>query len=287
MFVKATLSDIEKYGGDMYLLALDSHCSCYPTYADGIKSEGDFYAAAERLVRGDSSELLLYVVNGRVEGWVGYFWSVEDKYLQLEFFCVTNGAAHGALSELSKHICARFEGYGAYFGFPSDNSDAADFLKNNGFDIIEEGYNYSFFFESYSEVPDDSHVKRISREHFNDFRSVCIPDDKTYWTPDRILSQLDKWTVITYNNPVPLGAIFAQNGVHSEIFGCEIKSDINYCEIGRALVRAVLNACKRAGAKSLTFICDGSMSKVIAELGFTFVSKYLCFYKTLNTKEDR
>lgn len=280
MLIVTTLADIEKYGEEMYRLALDKSCSSYPTYADGIKNKWDFYAAAKRLVQNATSELLLYVRNEKVEGQIGYFWLTEDKYLELEF-CITRGMAHGALSELSERIGSRFPDYNVYFGFPSDNSDAVNYLKDNGFEIIEESYNYSFFFENYSETSDDSHVKKILRDNFNDFRSVYKPGDKTYWTPDRILAQLEKWTAFTYSEQVPLGAIFVHNGVHSEILGLEIATDTNCHEICSALIRAVLNSCKRSNVKFLTFLCDDAVRKVAEDCGFTFVSKYLCLYKNI------
>ncbi|MFQ9394043.1 MAG: hypothetical protein ACLR2E_07990 [Lachnospiraceae bacterium] len=47
MLIKATLEDIKKYGEFAYSLALNPAKSCYPTYADGIKTKTDFFKAAE------------------------------------------------------------------------------------------------------------------------------------------------------------------------------------------------------------------------------------------------
>ena len=50
MLIKATPEDIKKYGEFAYSVALNPKKSCYPTYADGIKTKTDFFKAAERAI---------------------------------------------------------------------------------------------------------------------------------------------------------------------------------------------------------------------------------------------
>ena len=70
MLIKATVEDIKKYCEFAYSLALNPAKSCYPTYADGIKTKSDFLDAAERAVANRTSELLLFSIDGNVEGWI-------------------------------------------------------------------------------------------------------------------------------------------------------------------------------------------------------------------------
>ena len=66
MLIKATPEDIKKYGEFAYSLALDPAKSCYPTYADGIKTKTDFFKAAERAIAKETYELLLFRMDGNV-----------------------------------------------------------------------------------------------------------------------------------------------------------------------------------------------------------------------------
>ena len=83
MLIKATPEDIKKYGEFAYSVALNPKKSCYPTYADGIKTKTDFFKAAERAIAKETYELLLFGIDGKVEGWISYYWIPEDRYLQL------------------------------------------------------------------------------------------------------------------------------------------------------------------------------------------------------------
>lgn len=55
------------------------------------------------------AELLLFIQDGAVEGWLSYFWINEDKYLQLDGCNVRHGTT-AALTELLDRLEARFAG---------------------------------------------------------------------------------------------------------------------------------------------------------------------------------
>ena len=110
MLIKATLEDIKKYGEFAYSLALNPAKSCYPTYADGIKTKTDFFKAAEGAIAKETYELLLFSMDGNIEGWISYYWIPEDKYLQLYEFNISRGAKQ-ALTELIKTIETKFRNY--------------------------------------------------------------------------------------------------------------------------------------------------------------------------------
>ena len=128
--IKATPEDIKKYGEFAYSVALNPKKSCYPTYADGIKTKTDFFKAAERAIAKETYELLLFGIDGKVEGWISYYWIPEDRYLQLYEFNINRGTKQ-ALAELLKTIETKFAGYTAYFGFPGDNQEAIQNMVSN------------------------------------------------------------------------------------------------------------------------------------------------------------
>ena len=278
MLTKAVLDDVEKYCDFVYAIALDQRKSCYPTYADSIKTKEDFIANARRGVTQDEWELMLFSIDGTVEGWVQYYWIPQDHYLQL-YSCNINRGTEQALAELLALLEERFHGYTLYFGFPGRNTEAVNFLRENGFQCIEENWNCTFFFESFNLLPDDIRIARIARDNFEDFRTVYKPDHDTYWNCDRILEQIDQWIIlIYYNNNSPVGTVFLQGcGEYYEIFGIEF-ADGGYREdIYRALLASALNHCKREDAKYLTYFCEEDTREVVQDLGFKCVGKYLCY----------
>ena len=72
MLIKATVEDIQKYGEFAYSIALNPKKSCYPTYADGIKTKADFFNAAERAIAKETYERLLFSMGENVEGFLQF-----------------------------------------------------------------------------------------------------------------------------------------------------------------------------------------------------------------------
>ena len=175
MLIKATPEDIKKYGEFAYSVALNPKKSCYPTYADGIKTKTDFFKAAERAIAKETYELLLFGIDGKVEGWISYYWIPEDRYLQLYEFNINRGTKQ-ALAELLKTIETKLAGYTAYFGFPGDNQEAIHFLSEHGFQCIEQDWNHSFFFDGYTAKEHDDCIEKIFRYNFDKFRRVYHED---------------------------------------------------------------------------------------------------------------
>lgn len=282
MLIKATLDDVEKYCDFVYGIALDQTRSCYPTYADGIKTKDDFMADAGKGVTQDEWELLLFSLDGTVEGWLQYYWIPQDHYLQL-CACNINRGTKQALMELLALLKERFTGYTLYFGFPESNVDAVNFLRKDGFKCIEENWNNSFFFNGFNLLPDDANVAGIDRDNFDDFRAVYKPDDDTYWNCDRILEQIDRWIILVYyNEGSPVGTIFLQgSGDYYEIFGIGFANSEYQEDVYRALLAAVLNHCKRMDAKYMTYFCEEDTHEAVLDLGFRCVGKYVCYTKTI------
>lgn len=285
MLRKAVQQDVVEYCDFVYELALDQTKSAYPAYADGVKTKEDFIKDARRSVSGDTSELLLFILDGEVEGWMAYFWIPEDRYLQLTA-CNINRGTGQALAELLEWLEGlegRFTGYTLYFGFPGCNRDAISFLQENGFECIEDDWNNSFFFDGYEVLPEDENIAAITRENFDDFRAVYHPDGETYWNCDRILECLEDWTIfVSYEDRIPVGTVYLRgNGAYYEIFGVEF-ADGRYREDAcRGVLTAALNHCRGAGAKYLTFFCEGEVQNVVQELGFRCVGKYVCYIRML------
>lgn len=282
MLIKAQPQDATKYCDFAYSLALDQTKSCYPAYADGIKTKEDFMTAVRQNIEKETSQLLLFLLDDTVEGWIGYFWIPEEHSLQLNM-CSINRGTQQALSELLELLKDHFAGYTLYFGFPECNSDAVRFLQENGFDCIEEDWNYSFFFKHYVPFPEPNNIARITAENFNDFRILYDTENEAYWNCDRILEKLSDWILyVYYQDHTPAGALALRgdNGYY-EIYGMEFAGNKYQESTCRALLTAALNQCKRIGAEYMTFFCGDAHQKLVQELGFSCIGKYVCYLKTI------
>lgn len=280
MLIKATDEDIKKYGDFVYQLALNPEKSCYPTYADGIKTREDFFHAAERAIARETYELLLFHIGENVEGWISYYWIPDDKYFQLTAFNINNGAEQ-ALAELIEIIETKFIGYTAYFGFPGDNLDAIKFLVEHGFRCIEQDWNHSFFFDGYTANEYSPCVEKVTRHNFDKFRMVYHADPETYWNADRIFEMIDDWTIFVYNQgDSSMAAVFLHgDDNYYEIVGLEFVDGVFDEDMFRELLKASLGACKRLGAKYMTFFCGEDEKSVLNELGFQCVGQYVLYIK--------
>ena len=281
MLIQATMQDVEKYGDFAWKLAQDPAKSAYPTYTDGIKTCADFFREARRSVEAADSQLLLFEQGGVVEGWVQFFWIVEEKYLQLTGCNIRRGTRQ-ALGELLNLLRDRFPGYTLYFGFPGENEQAIGFLRENGFEYAEEDWNHSFFFEKYALRPEDGHVRQITRENFSDFQTIYHPDENTYWNCDRILERMEDWIILAYyQGDAPVGVLFLQGtGEYVEIFGSEYLNGVYRADVHRALLTAALNQCRRRSARYMTYFCEEEACDAVREAGFHRVGKYVCLVKT-------
>ena len=281
MLIKATLEDIEQYGEFVYQIALDQTKSGYPTYTDGIKIKEDFFVNAKKNVTGEECEVLLYFEEGRLEGWIEYYWISEDNYFQLHG-CNINSGTKQALGELLPRLEEQFPGYELYFGFPKVNRDAVEFLQENGFTCIEDDHNTSFFFDSYELREESKAVVKITKDNFEDFRKIHSQEEETcYWTSDRLLADIDSWDIyLYYENNLPVGSLFFCGTDYLEIYGVEFLEETYRNDVFKDLMTTALNAGKQEGAKYLTFFAEEEMLEALQELGFVYVGPYVCYMKT-------
>lgn len=282
MLIKATAEDVRRYGEFAYGLALKPAKSCYPTYTDGIKNKADFFESAARAVTAENAELLLFSMDGTVEGWISYDWIPAEKYLQLAGFNINRGTRQ-ALAELLELIEREFPGYTAYFGYPGDNREAIGCLVEHGFRCVEQDWNHSFFFDGYAAGECSPCVEKVSRHNYDRFRAVYHPGPETYWNAERILAAIDDWTIFVYNRgDTPLAAAFltGKDGYY-EMYGAAFADGVFREAAFRELLAASLRECKRLGAEYMTYFCGEDEKPVLRALGFRCVGQYVLYIKEL------
>ena len=282
MLVKLIEEDFEKYIDFAYSLSQDQTKSGYPTYTDGIKTKKDFVETECKAFMDKRDEILLFEYEGKVEGWIHYFYIEEERYIEV-CTCNINKMTGMALKEFMEYIQQRFKGYEMDLGFPKCNTDAISFLEKNGFECVEESCSNVFSFDQYKILPESGDIVKVNEENYPEFRKIHSRyDGEMYWNSDRIYADLDRWNIyLCYAKGHLAGAVYYMDTeIMLEIFRVDFMDGIYDDEIFRALLLKVLNEGKKAGAKHLTFFSkDGQ--KIMSDLGFRCVGEYVCYRKEL------
>ena len=285
MLVPLQEKDFDKFIDFAYELSLDPARCFYPVYFDGIKTKEDFIARARRAFSKPEEDILLYQLNGVVEGWIHYFYLPEDRYLQLYTSCIRQNTPK-ALEELSSYLAARYPEYDWMMGFPAENREAAVWAEGAGFSEFDDAHNYSFFFDRYDPAPADPAVERIRSENFEKFQRVHQTIDSDMdWNCQRVRKALSDWDLFVAEENGLAGEIMAKDcgDGKCEIFALACEDGQFHEGLYRRLLTRFLNEGKRQGAKYMTFFVQtgDEMEGLMPELGFHLVGQYLGYRKKI------
>ncbi|MCH5288125.1 MAG: hypothetical protein J1E43_11975 [Christensenellaceae bacterium] len=278
MLVKATKEDIEQYMDFAYSLAMDQTKSGYPLWSDGISTKDEFVDYVWKSYDNDDRDILLFIKDGVVEGWIQFFYLEQDQYLQTNGFLISSDTEQ-ALTEFQEYACAHFAGYTLYLGFPKRNTDAISFLQKTGWRLIQESYHDIFVFDGSAIQPETAGIVKVTESNFSEFRKIHQTDSDTYWNSERIFSTLNEWLIyLLYREDVAVGYICARNG---EIFSLGYRDNIFDKNTYKALVAVILSDLKTAGHKRMIFFNEEESQPTALELGFSCVSEYVLYIKSV------
>lgn len=281
MLRKTTIGEAEQYIGFAYELALDPARSGYPTYTDGIKTKEDFIDLCRYAFTRDDREVLLYIENNIVSGWIQFLFEKEDRYLETSVFNIA-GDFSRALKEFIEYCNENFADYSICMGFPGNNQAANRYLTEIGWSCEEQSYNNVLFFDQYELHPEDSNVVRITKENYSDFRKLHEPiEGSMYWNSDRLYEALEEWEIYVYfEDGEPAAAIYNRDSqVLMHIYGVDYKNNVYQPKAFRLLMAKALNECKRNGKKYMVFFGEQQDQQDALELGYTCVGEYVLYTK--------
>lgn len=284
MLIKLKREELEKYIEYAYLLSLDLSKTCYPTYADGIKTKKDFIKAAQDSFEKENDEIYLFYYNEKLEGWIHFYFIPEDNYFTCENFAV-ECHIDVALNELYSLIKERFLNCNFYFGCSMQNALAITFLEKNSFEKIEESSVCIFHFDDYQIQEDSCKIRRITKETFADFVELHHPFDmEMYWDCKRILENFEKWHIyVLYENDQPMAAIyFVCSKMLLEIFGVDYQNNLFNSKHFELLMIKVLNEGKKLGAKPLYYFAEVKELESLKKIGYDHFDDYVCYCKKVN-----
>ena len=242
MLVKAQKEDIEQYMEFAYSLALDQTRSGYPLFSDGISTKEQFVDHVWKSYDNDDRDILLFVIDGLVEGWIQYFYIEQDRYLQTNGFLI-NRNTEQALTEFLEYA-----------------------------ETI-------FIFDDAVIQPETAGIVKVTESNFSEFRKIYRTDPDTYLSSERIFSTLNEWRIyLLYRNNIAAGYVCARD---DEIFGLGYQDDIFDKNTYKTLVTVILSDFKAAGCRDMTFFNDEESQSAALDIGFVCVSEYLLYVKSI------
>lgn len=275
-------NEFEKYIDFAYELATDLTKSGYPTYCDGIKTKEMFVERSLKAFERETEEMLLFEQEGEVQGFIHYYWILEDHYLDTTGFNV-NRAMEQALSEFLTFVGERFKGYDLFLGFPAENKPAVNFLAGQNFECIEDDYNNTVFLDKCNNISESNDLIRIGKENYDSFNVLHKQiEGDVYWNSERIFADLDNWVIfVKERDGKPQGAVYYMDALDGwfEIFGIDLNNNEYHPEVFKELLNAALLHAKSRGGKVMTFFCNEEGEEAAMECGFTCIGNYRC-YKT-------
>ncbi len=287
MLIKLDRINAELYIDYAYELSQDLSKSAFPTYMDTIKTKNDFFNNAYSSFEDSNSEILLFKRNDEVCGWIHYYILDDDKYIGIKVFNVIKNYSL-AIEEFIDYLSKDFKGYTLYFGIPTENLEAKQYMQTVG--IEKEDYKkvYVLHFDKYDYMLEDSNIIRINSNNYNCFKVLHDNINDIYWNSDRLYHALKGETdnpwfiyILRVKNMV-LGSIyFTYYKEMSEIFGIDyIDNMFNRDFMIKLLIKA-LNKSKEDGIKHLTFFADDNESTVLSELGMVYITDYILYMISL------
>ncbi len=274
MLVKAAKEDIEQHIDFAYSLALDQTKSGYPLWSDGISTREEFVANVWKSYESKNRDILLFVADGVIEGWIQFFYIEDDRYLQTDGFLISSHTEQ-ALAEFLEYAGTHFAGYDLYLGFPKRNANAVSFLQKRNCRLVEESYHNIFVFDGSALQTEADGIVRVTESNFSEFSKMHQTDPETYWSSERIFSTLDEWLIyLLYREGVAVGYICARNG---EVFSLGYRDNTFDKSAYKALVTVILRDFQAAGYKHMILFNDEESQSAALELGFSCVGEYVLY----------
>lgn len=277
-----TPPEFSAYVDFAYDLALDLTRSGYPIYCDGIKTKEDFIARAQKSLNSPGEDILLFLKDGQVEGWIAYEHQTEERYLHAHGFYIRQDTGT-ALAEFIDFCQKTHPGCDLDFGFPAENTEAVSWLQAAGIPCIERSWNFQLVLDDYSPLPESAEARRVTGENFEDFAAIHRTiDHDMYWNCRRVRDTLEQWEIFIVGKGPSAGELLMTNfgrGGHYEIFATAF-ADNQFREVSfRSLMAAGLNAIYRNHGKYLTFFTDVDCpeGKVLRQMGFQLLGTYTGF----------
>ena len=280
--------DFDKYIDFAYALALIPEKTSYPAYFDGVKTKAEFVEGARDAFSQPDEEILLYLENGRAEGWIHSYATPKERYVG-QVSCSFRRGASAALDEYAAYLAEKYPGYDWEMSFPAANREVLDWLaRTPGFTPLEHSRHYQMLFDQYTPAPEEPGVERITEGNFEKFRRIHQTiDSNMYWNAQRILNDLPNWDLYVAEEGGVAGEVASvyQGGGCYHPYAIAFSDGAFHEGLCRRLMIRAMNEGKAKGAVYLPFFVDAAGERELDEmmpgLGFQLIGEFAAYRKKI------
>ena len=277
MLIKLEAFMFEEFAEQAYEMAMLPEITSYPVYYDGIKTQEDFLERAEKAFARENEEILLFYREDEFSGWIHFYALPEDQYLATVSMSAREGIEQ-MLDEFLVFAAQKYPDFSLYLGFPEENQAALAHLQALGFVIEEQSWNMVLHMASWkNNISEGSSLITIGKENYSLFRQIHAQwDGKIYWDSQHIYEDLPNWLVfVAMEHDHPIAAVYCMRGEFAEIFGIDFADGRYDGQTMKALLTAMIQACRADGTTNLVYFCDDREKTAVLDAGFSCIGKYI------------
>lgn len=284
-----TRGEFEQWVGFAYQLARDPQRSAYPSYAEGQGSREDFLAASQAGLDAPNEQILLYLEEEAVRGWIHSFVLPEDAYLSFISFNVAGDYA-AAIAQFISYAARQHPGFTVDLGLSCQNKAAIAWLEQEGWPCIERSMVHAQRLANLAPASAAQAVLPVDRKNFPLFQQLHAPQDAVcYWTSDRLQAQLvpgTRWRLRLYmpvGQQTPRAAIhYCMDGQLMEIYGLDYRDQRFDEQAAETLLREAVEGARSAGAARLLYLTESEAEHgLLKRLDIPCIDRYRLYRNTL------
>ncbi len=228
-----------------------------------------------KYIERDEHALLLIKDKDSIKGVCPIYWMEEDKYVS--YSQGPYGVEYHTVSKMFlEYVTEHFKGYSFYINTSPDHIDSMRFFQKHRFTQVENASLMKLNdFGSGKHFPETALLIDNNADEFYSLLNQNIDED-TYWNPERISANLNRFIILTHKTESLDGYIIGRIGGDSiEIIGYE-----GIDEVKRVLLQSFIFKVKKTKLKQIDLYTElESEINIGSEFNFEIYDQNICFIK--------
>ena len=267
-----------------WALAQSPATSLYPSFADGVKTQSEFFRAAS-LRNAAPGEALAHLSDGEIQGLIRYEALPEDRLLTFSAFAARNPAR--ATAEFLAYAAARYPAWQVDFGLHGENAGPRSVLEKAGWTLTEECRVCVCPLAGNISPSPAENVEPVTPRTFSEFAHLHHRTAGMDWNSPRLRAAYFRentpWRLTLYRRQGRAAAALCWQrfGDLAEIFGVDFEGEFDGEAMAPLLAQSLAEA-RRTGARAMYFFCDtASQARAAQAAGMSLFGRYQLYQGAL------
>lgn len=249
----------------------------FPKY----ESYDDMYNGFLKAIHHNEDKVLVCCENGEIIGVLNLFVETKNKFLQGQGGIFAKGDFNFVATQFIDYLRKNYEGNEMFFGYPAENEEAINFLKQINAELAESSLTMELEKNEFIKSLVSSDVVPLEKEYYDEyaaFHDKHNPD--IYWTSERIFENLNIWKIyIVVKKQKIAGSILIRmvDDKLADICCVTIDSKYNSCGLELDLFsESLYDIFKEGKERVLHFVDEDANEELHAALkvGFKQIDSY-------------